>query len=173
VSRASVLDCGGAAPLSHEPNTGAKTGTVPLEKQRGSAAVQNLAVEVIRAGSATALRACFENGARLCRRPAAARDGTEGHGTSGVRCGWSRTTQPRSGSRHALSRNDAIEMHGEHSRPGCGSVRPRAEHERTATHQTGCVSGAHERAARARPAAPEAGALLIPTASFRLSEILK
>ncbi len=29
---------------------------------------------------------------------------------------------------------------GEHSRPGCGSARPRAELERAATHQTVCTS---------------------------------
>src|SRR5436190_1855256 len=53
---------------------------------------------------ARALRACFKNGARLCRRPAAAREPTGTRGNFEVCCGWSRTTQPRSGFlKHALS----------------------------------------------------------------------
>src|SRR5437762_8486678 len=40
------------------------------------------------------LRACFKNGARLCRRPAAACDTGPMHRKLPACCGWSRTTQP-------------------------------------------------------------------------------
>ena len=59
---------------------------------------------------------------------------------------------------------------GEHSRLGCGSARPRAEHGRTSRHQTVWRGCAFKQAARARPAAPEAGALPSATASFRLRD---
>jgi len=48
---------------------------------------------------------------------------------------------------------------GERSRPGCGSARPRAEHERTALHRIAGIIVRLMRAARARAAAPEAGAI--------------
>ena len=71
-----------------------------------------------------------------------------------------------------LSRNDAVGVNGEHSRPGCSSARPRAEHTRATPH--GMVERVLRpvRAARARPAAPEAGALPVSTASFRLRCLL-
>jgi len=56
----------------------------------------------------------------------------------------------------ALLRSGAAD--GEHSRPGCGSVRPRAEPERHPTPEAG-------QAARARPAAPGAGALPVTSLS--------
>src|ERR1044071_5787893 len=42
------------------------------------------------------LRACFKNGARLCRRPAAAEGACIISPDFMGFCGWSRTTQPRS-----------------------------------------------------------------------------
>ena len=46
---------------------------------------------------------------------------------------------------------------GEHSPPGCGSARPRAEHDRTETNQIVWRILPHEWAARAQPAAPVPG----------------
>jgi hypothetical protein len=58
-----------------------------------------------------------------------------------------------------LNRNDALHLVGEHSRPGCGSARPRAEPERTGTHRVAGGGDPPEWTARARSTAPEAGAL--------------
>jgi len=52
---------------------------------------------------------------------------------------------------------------GEHSRPGCGSARPRAEPKRAGKSQTVLLAVRSGQAARARPAAPEAGAIPKPT----------
>ena len=51
----------------------------------------------------------------------------------------------------------------EHSRPGCSSARPRAEHKRADQHQTVLLAVRSGQTARARPAAPEAGAIPQPT----------
>ena len=71
--------------------------------------------------------------------------------------------------RKALNRTDAVGVNREHSRPGCSSARPRAEHERTTPHRMVERGLRSVRAARARPAAPEAGALPVSTASFHPS----
>jgi len=71
-----------------------------------------------------------------------------------------------------LIRNDAVAMKGERSRPGCSSARPRAEHERAETHPMVWKYRAQKWLARARPTAPEAGALPLQTQSFRRSSYL-
>ncbi len=67
----------------------------------------------------------------------------------------------------AFNRIHAVE-NGERSRPGCRSARPRAEPERTQTNRMEFGLRPPGRVARARPAAPEAGALPNATAWFRL-----
>jgi len=52
---------------------------------------------------------------------------------------------------------------GEHSRPGSGAARPRAEPKRAGKYQKVLVAVRSGQAARARPAAPEAGAIPKPT----------
>src|SRR5439155_12456469 len=66
-----------------------------------------------------------------------------------------------------LSRNYAAGMNGDRSRLGCCSARPRAEHRCLRTHQTVNGFTCVEWPARARPTAPEAGALPKTTALFR------
>ncbi len=68
------------------------------------------------------------------------------------------------------SRNDAVEMNGERSRLGCGSARPRAEHRRQCTQPSVNRFACAEWPARARPTAPETGALPKTIALLRLNE---
>src|SRR2546428_713484 len=72
-------------------------------------------------------------------------------------------------STRVLSRKYAVGMNGDRSRLGCCSVRPRAEHRCERTRQTVNGFTCVEWPARARPTAPEAGALLNPIALYRLS----
>ena len=69
----------------------------------------------------------------------------------------------------ALSRNQAMENSGSAAALGCCPARPRVGHERTGRTEWH-VPVARWSGARGRgPAAPQAGALPIPTASFRRS----
>jgi hypothetical protein len=72
--------------------------------------------------------------------------------------------------RSGLSRNYAVGMNGDRSRLGCRSARPRAEHRCERTHQIVNRFTCVEWPARARPTAPEAGALPSAIALFRLRE---
>src|SRR5580765_8001955 len=81
---------------------------------------------------------------------------------SGYIVGWTSVGGRR------LSRNNAFGINGERSRLGCCSARPRAEHPRECTHQTVHGFTRTEWAARARPTAPEAGALPVAIVLFRL-----
>ena len=65
----------------------------------------------------------------------------------------------------ALSRNQAMENSGSAAALGCCPARPRAGHERTGRTEWSVPVA---RWSGARPAAPEAGAIPEPTASFRL-----
>src|SRR6266581_7820812 len=71
-----------------------------------------------------------------------------------------------------LSRNYAVGKNGERSRLGCCSVRPRAELRHERTHQIVNGVACAEWPARARPTAPEAGALPDPVALFRLRPLM-
>ncbi len=62
----------------------------------------------------------------------------------------------------------ASRIFGDHSRLGCCSARPRAEHERPGKHQTASVVVRGWWSARAWTTAPEAGAIPMLTVSFRL-----
>lgn len=68
-----------------------------------------------------------------------------------------------------FSRNHAIGLNGDRSRPGCCSARPRAEHQGTGRRPLADLFQAPFAAAKVRLTAPEAGALPIPNAWFRFT----